>query len=145
MKEFSISNNGITGKIPDEIITLKNLEYFILFSNRITGSIPSTINALQKLRWIDVSDNLLGGGIPLEFYELKNLVNVYFSDNLIEGKIEEGYIGQLSNVRQLFLNRNNLSGTLPTQIGLLSQLGKFLLYFFCFLYSFFQRAFPTRS
>eukprot|EP01124_Arcella_intermedia_P021208 TRINITY_DN2925_c0_g1_i1.p1 TRINITY_DN2925_c0_g1~~TRINITY_DN2925_c0_g1_i1.p1 ORF type:complete len:546 (-),score=104.12 TRINITY_DN2925_c0_g1_i1:21-1658(-) len=55
-----------------------------------------------------------------------SLTSMYFQGNQLDGTIP-GYIGMLSNLEEMDLNGNSLSGTIPNQIGMLVNIHKISL------------------
>lgn len=138
---LQVQSNSLSGSIPSEIGELSD-GYKIVFSdNMISGSIPGTIGNITSLFYFIGSRNLLTGPIPQEISMPASLQNLYLSDNLLSGtmdalyeaeKLEDVYLDgnrltgtispRIANLRNLFtliLRDNELSGQLPTELGLL--------------------------
>lgn len=103
----------VTGFIPSQLgRRLKNLRVVSLTNNRLTGTIPETISELQNLHTLDLSHNKLTGVIPPTLAsalpELKVLVLAY---NNLAGEIPE--FSDESQLIHLDFRNNMLSGTLP--------------------------------
>ena len=141
LRTLSLPSNFITGTIPSQIGMLSSLTFLRLDENGITGTLPSEIGQLSKLRllWIDgisLSTTIpseignlraslwflfaqgagLKGTIPDSFYELTMLQRALLNENELEGTISSK-VSQLRNLRVLDLHKNNMIGTIPSEIG----------------------------
>ncbi|MFS7924800.1 putative leucine-rich repeat-containing, plant-type, leucine-rich repeat domain superfamily [Helianthus anomalus] len=106
----------VTGFIPSEIgHRLKNLRVISLTNNRLTGAIPESISELQNLHTLDLSHNKLTGKIPTTLTSaLPELRVLVLSDNELTGEIPE--FSDDSELMHLDLRNNMLTGTLPEKI-----------------------------
>ncbi|WP_428741888.1 PKD domain-containing protein, partial [Tenacibaculum sp.] len=115
--------NALTGALPTSIGSLTKLEYLILSNNQLT-SIPSSIGNLQSLNTLYASDNLFSGSIPSEIGTLSSLVELSLHFNQFTGSIPTSF-GGLTGLYFLHLNDNQLSGTFPSGLTTLSHLRGF--------------------
>eukprot|EP00592_Proboscia_alata_P014158 CAMPEP_0194391742 /NCGR_PEP_ID=MMETSP0174-20130528/117460_1 /TAXON_ID=216777 /ORGANISM="Proboscia alata, Strain PI-D3" /LENGTH=180 /DNA_ID=CAMNT_0039186405 /DNA_START=212 /DNA_END=751 /DNA_ORIENTATION=- len=92
----------------------------------LTGSIPFEIKGLTKLEFLSLSNNKLGGSIPYDsITSLTDLSHLFLSKNRLAGPaISSSHIGKMVNLRALFIDNNNLSGTIPKSLGSLTLLDK---------------------
>ncbi|GAA0160815.1 hypothetical protein LIER_17281 [Lithospermum erythrorhizon] len=116
--EFDMSNNKLTGGFPKPILS-GNLTFLDLRFNQFSGPIPPQAFTLD-LDVLFLNNNMFSGEIP------KNLgsspvVFLTLANNMLKGPIPKS-ISQLNNtlLEVLFLN-NQLSGCLPSEIGLLKK------------------------
>jgi len=58
-RHLDLRDNGLKGKIPDEISLLTDLKTIRLSKNDLTGSIPSRLATLSRLEYLDLSSNQL--------------------------------------------------------------------------------------
>ncbi|XP_043700396.1 receptor-like protein EIX2 [Telopea speciosissima] len=123
LKQLDLSENQISGHIPDESFgQLSNLVSLSLSDNQMSGPIPERFGQLSNLISLDLSGNQISGPIPESFGQLSNLVSLYLSYNQISGPIPESF-GQLSNLVSLYLSYNQISGPIPHEsVGQLSEL-----------------------
>ncbi|CAL4948884.1 unnamed protein product [Urochloa decumbens] len=73
---LNLSNNQISGPIPDDIGALSELESLDLSYNYLTGEIPSSLSDLTFLNCLNLSYNDLSGKIP-SGQQLQTLNNQY--------------------------------------------------------------------
>ncbi|CAL9115678.1 unnamed protein product [Musa textilis] len=108
---------------------LLNLQMLSLSNNLISGQVPNTIGRIHRLQLLDMSYNNLSGQIPTTLGDLCNLTRLDLSCNNIGGDLTNLFYG-LSTCSQgasissldLVLKGNNLSGIIPSIMGQLSQL-----------------------
>ena len=128
-----IGNNSLSGSIPKELGNLTKLTGIYLFSNDLTGAIPQ--------EWIDITNvnyngNLLvGPGLSISSVERDALVALYNSTDGANWKDNTGWMGEVgtecrwlgvtcssASVTQLSLMSNSLTGTIPSELGNLTNL-----------------------
>ena len=132
MSYLHIGNNSLSGSIPKELGNLTKLTGIYLFSNDLTGAIPQ--------EWIDITNvnyngNLLvGPGLSISSVERDALVALYNSTDGANWKDNTGWMGRLepnvvgwvtclsASVTQLSLMSNSLTGTIPSELGNLTNL-----------------------
>ncbi|KAK8332829.1 hypothetical protein V6Z11_A10G165100, partial [Gossypium hirsutum] len=61
---LDLSENNLTGRIPDWISTLPVLSVFLLKANQLDGEFPVHLCRLQSLSILDLSQNKISGHIP---------------------------------------------------------------------------------
>ncbi|WVZ07311.1 hypothetical protein V8G54_020657 [Vigna mungo] len=149
MRGIDVSDNNITGQIPDKNISsvLPNLQYLNLSRNHIQGSISREFGKMSLFRTLDLSNNHLSEEIPKNisrdgsqlknlklsnnrlygpvFPCLKYLEELYLDNNTLYGSIPNGFLN--SSLQVLSLSYNNLVGKLPSLIGNFSNLAKLSL------------------
>jgi len=107
-------SNGCSGKLPDNLTTLAELEILDLKDNYFT-QIPEGMNNLTKLRKLKLKNNLFQGVLPLEIFDIKTLTWLDVSRNQFTGTIPEN-INELKDMTHLYFSYNQLSGTIPEGI-----------------------------
>ncbi|KAJ0563795.1 probable LRR receptor-like serine/threonine-protein kinase At3g47570 isoform X2 [Helianthus annuus] len=118
---LSLEENQLHGNIPKSVGNLVGLEMLSLKGNRFTGKIPSTIGNLQKLKVVHLSENQLSGSIPHAIGNLSMLISLNLGFNILEGYIPSS-LGSFHHLLELYLNDNKLSGNIPTQLLQVSSL-----------------------
>ena len=120
-RDFNLSYRGGTGTINNINIGLfKNLGKgstagMLLRDNMLTGEINDIIVNCQYITSLDLRNNYLEGGIDNICY-LTNLTDLYLTRNLLTGAIPSA-IGDLVNINlNIYLDNNQFSGTIPESI-----------------------------
>ncbi|KAK7364986.1 hypothetical protein VNO80_13736 [Phaseolus coccineus] len=86
LKAIDISNNHLTGEIPQSITSLVGLIALNLSRNNLTGFIPDNFGRLERLDSLDLSRNHLDGRIPTSFSNI-SLTYMDLSFNNLSGLI----------------------------------------------------------
>nr|GMD03184.1 probable LRR receptor-like serine/threonine-protein kinase At1g34110 [Ipomoea batatas] len=133
-----LSNNSITGEIPNWIGYLSQLRSIILSNNFLQGPIPMSFCKVKELRFLDLSKNKLietipacldvsslrylhlhGNGftgyLPKLLSEASSLVTLDMRDNNLSGRLPN-WISSLPNLRFLLLGGNQFEGSIPFQL-----------------------------
>jgi len=159
---LNVSYNQLTGSIPSQLGSLANLEGLYLFNNQLAGALPPELGNLTNLIWMNLSNNQLAGSIPaslgslggtglgaqsvapemmeaaergiasggggdhaeegeLQPLALTGLTGLWLSNNQLSGTIP-AEVGDLTNLTTLDLSRNDLTGDIPASLGDLSHL-----------------------
>ncbi|CAK9329758.1 unnamed protein product [Citrullus colocynthis] len=126
LKYIDLSNNSLGGEIPlRNECPLKNLMCLLLWSNKLVGKIPLALSNSTKLKWLDLGSNKLSGELPSEIVlKMPLLQFLYLSDNEFishDGNSNlQPFFASLvnsSNLQELELAGNHLSGEIPSIIG----------------------------
>jgi Leucine-rich repeat (LRR) protein len=90
-------------------------------NNTFEGQIPTELAQCMDLRDIDFGFNNLTGDIDSVIKMLpRHVAELGLSNNRLSGTIPTS-IGMLTNLNVLNLAENHLNGTIPTEIGLLTE------------------------
>ncbi|CAM9434979.1 unnamed protein product, partial [Ectocarpus fasciculatus] len=121
-----MSSNNMVGSLPPAIAELKHLRMLQLFGNSMTGAIPDSIRHLVNLRLLSLGEytggnNFAPAVLPRCISALVNLEALFMANCNVIGQIP-GWLGHLPELRQLDLQRNSITGTLPETLSLLSNL-----------------------
>ena len=82
--------------------------------NNLSMSIPSGLGALSNLLELDLSDNQFTGFIPEELgFTTDQLRKLSLNGNLLSGPVPTTF-ENLGGIRALFLQSNNIRGTMPS-------------------------------
>ncbi|KAJ0041941.1 hypothetical protein Pint_17601 [Pistacia integerrima] len=108
---LNLANNGFSGKIPPSMGSLHNI-LTLRLSNNFFGKLTILSNC-TRLRILDLQDNALSGKIPewigesLPSLPVLSLESNRFSDNI------PFQLCRLTNIQILDLSLNNISGSIP--------------------------------
>ena len=119
--ELDLSNNQLTGPIPEALGQLDSLRSLDLSVNQLAGTIPEALGQLDNLDILNLAANYLTGPIPEALGQLDNLKFLHLAGNGLTGPIPE-VLGQLSNLQELYLHSNGLTGAIPEALGQLNNL-----------------------
>ncbi|WMV55349.1 hypothetical protein MTR67_048734 [Solanum verrucosum] len=111
--KLDLSNNQLSGSVPQSLVNLTYLYTLDLSSNNITGPFPASILSLTHLEYLDLSSNSLSGPLPSNASMLQELFFVDLSYNSLNGTIPSWNLPLLS---LLWLNHNQLSGSFPQSL-----------------------------
>lgn len=113
---FEMHYNELTGNIPKAWARAKNLQLFNVAANQISGSIPKELGDMSNLKGLFVFENILSGTFPSELCKLSLLSTYLMSAFYRRFK----HLLTYYLVAYARLQRNFISGTMPTEIGQLS-------------------------
>ncbi|KAL7133936.1 hypothetical protein ABFS83_12G173000 [Erythranthe nasuta] len=116
-----LGDNKLSGSINVGIENMVNLTELQLQRNRFTGSIPVVLGNLSTLRLLDLSENEFLGQIPPSLSKLRQLYLLHLNNNHLNGSIPPSF-GDFQYLQELDLSRNNLTGTIPKNLMTLSSL-----------------------
>ncbi|WCJ36650.1 disease resistance family protein / LRR family protein [Euphorbia peplus] len=105
---MDISNNNLSGDIPDEVTALSGLRFLNFSGNHLTGEIPKNIGRMKKLESVDLSKNRLSGNIPPSMSGMNFLSYLNISYNNLSGQIPSST--QLQSLDASTYIGNNLCG-----------------------------------
>ncbi|KEH29047.1 LRR receptor-like kinase family protein [Medicago truncatula] len=90
-------------------------------NNSISGTIPSSIGMFSNLLALRMVENLLEGEIPIGMFSNMSILEyIDLSQNKLIGSIPD--LSSLKNLRLLYLQKNDLSGSIPFELSEGSQL-----------------------
>ncbi|XP_047052266.1 receptor-like protein kinase HSL1 [Lolium rigidum] len=152
--ELYIYNLSIAGVFPSSLCSLRSLRRLNLAGNDIAGPLPACLADLPALSDLDLSGNYFSGGVPAAYGAgFRSLVEFKMVQNSLSGNfpafltnlttlkvLQLAYnpftpstlpdnLGDLANLRQLYLASCNLTGKIPSSIGNLGNLGNLDLSF----------------
>ncbi|KAL6544306.1 hypothetical protein OROGR_010803 [Orobanche gracilis] len=114
--ELDLSDNRLTGKIPEDFGKLEKLEVLSLFHNKLSGEMPQSIGLLPNLKYFKVFTNNLSGILPPEIGSNLKLETFEVGENHFTGNLPENLCagGVLTGVTAF---KNNLIGEIPKILG----------------------------
>lgn len=116
LEVLDLSNNMFHGALPASFATLNKLKVLKLQCNGFSGPIPTIFDKFPELTVVNLSNNRFGGNFSdCKMYSCTQLERVMISDNLLTGHLK-AEIGNLTQLKILYLHRNSLRGVLPPEI-----------------------------
>ncbi|XP_074317828.1 receptor-like protein 6 [Silene latifolia] len=121
LKQISINDCNLHGKLPPNLFRLPHLETLILtFNDAIDGSLPE-FQWHNPLKRISLSGTSLSGDLPPSIGRLAQLEQLKLSFCQISGSIPSS-LGNLTKLSHLYLDDNDISGVVPPSISNLTNL-----------------------
>ncbi|KAJ8758605.1 hypothetical protein K2173_000326 [Erythroxylum novogranatense] len=115
---LDLSQNHLTGPIPEVTFQLLRLNYLNLSHNSLNSFLPKVITRSSKLRVLDLSSNQIAGPLLADLLTLPTLEELYLGSNLLRGSIEfSPPSSNKSNLQILDLSHNQLSSYFPDEFG----------------------------
>ncbi|KAK4778024.1 hypothetical protein SAY87_018211 [Trapa incisa] len=126
IRDFVVSNNNVSGEIPEHICKLENLRLLDLGSNQLTGEIPSCLDSLaDDLVLLNLQGNNLRGRIPTIFDSGCSLMMIDMSYNQLEGPLPR--MTGCINLEFLNLGNNMIRDIFPSWLSWLPELRVLIL------------------
>lgn len=119
---------GLVGSMPGWISSLSSLQHLSLYQNFLTGTLPASINSMTNLKHLDLSIQELGGPLP-DFAGISQLKELLLKGNGFNGTISSTFLASVRNISDVVtvnLESNQISGSLPAELGLFKNMNLFL-------------------
>ncbi|MAY54900.1 MAG: hypothetical protein CMQ37_03435, partial [Gammaproteobacteria bacterium] len=116
---LNLSNNNLTGVLPDELWSTTTLQSLSVNSNNLSGDFPdsTTFAALNQLHSLDLGGNDYSGSLPASLGSADGLRFLFLWGNQFSGPIPAEW-ANLTALEHLSLGGNNtLNGSLPAFLG----------------------------
>ncbi|PSR98805.1 Receptor-like protein [Actinidia chinensis var. chinensis] len=116
LRYLELSNNQLSGELPDCWDMFEFLSVINLANNNFSGKLPNSMGSLNNLQALQLRNNSFHGELPPS---LKNCENVRFIDlgrNRFTGKIQAWIGMHLTSLDVLSLRSNNFYGGIPENI-----------------------------
>ncbi|CAO1944640.1 unnamed protein product [Urochloa humidicola] len=136
-KHFHFSENQLTGPMSESLFSAKmNLIHAIFDNNKFTGPIPASIGQVTSLQIIRLDHNQFSGPVPDSIGNLSNLMELSLANNLLNGTLPDlssvtqldyvdlsnnnfpsspapGWFSTLTSLNSIFMENDDLTGTIP--------------------------------
>ena len=127
-----VDNCNFTGSIPSQLGSLTDLELLYLWNNTFTGTLFTEYGRLSRLRGTSI-----GLFFFFFFFFFTDQNNLYAHQNPFHSFILginnlsgtlPSELGRLVDVEHLHVDNNHFHSTLPSELGLLTQLSSLCMY-----------------
>jgi len=140
LQRLYVNENRLTGSIPPEVGNLISLTVLRANSNQFTGDLPRNIENLRNLQEVNLSNNPYQGRVLFDPRQMSSLTALDLSSSQLQGELPnasglisltylalhgnaftgtlEGRLTNLPNLQFLYLNNNQLTGSIPPEIGM---------------------------
>ncbi|XAR51994.1 Non-specific serine/threonine protein kinase [Bertholletia excelsa] len=105
LETMDLGYNQLSGNLPNSLGYLENLRELKLSHNSFRGSLPNSIGNLSSLEELYLSYNQMGGNITPGLGQLFSLIVLDLSENSWECVLTEAHFANLSNLRELSMNK----------------------------------------
>ncbi|KAM4114817.1 hypothetical protein ACJW30_04G098000 [Castanea mollissima] len=122
-----ISNNTLTGELPQMICNLCSLVFLDLSYNNLSGMLPDCLGNLSfSLSILNLRRNNFHGNIPQICMKGSKLKMIDFSQNQLQGWIPRSLVN-CTMLETLILGNNQINDSFPSWLGVLPELGVLIL------------------
>ncbi|XP_027907881.1 receptor-like protein 7 [Vigna unguiculata] len=119
---LSLSNNTLSGSIPDSLCNATYLQVLDLSNNNISGAIPSCLMAMnENLGVLNLRKNNLTGPVPDMFSAACSLRTLDLHNNILDGKIPKS-LSNCTSLEVLDLGKNKIMDVFPCLLKNISTL-----------------------
>lgn len=127
LERLDVSNNQLSGNIPPSFANLRSMQEFNVSTNALTStSLEAILRGMQNISVLNLANNRFGNNftdsLPPALRTMTSLVVLNLSNNQFIGSIPALSVGSL---REIVLDSNRLTGTVPASIADLPQLRRF--------------------
>ncbi|WOL12779.1 hypothetical protein Cni_G21547 [Canna indica] len=110
LEMLDIRDNSLDSELP---VMPKGLVTILLSNNSLTGEIPQQLGELDRLQHLDLSFNLLKGTPPAALFALPNISYLNLASNMLDGSLPSSLTCS-SQLGFIDMSTNRLTGELPS-------------------------------
>ncbi|XP_035542845.1 receptor-like protein EIX2, partial [Juglans regia] len=122
LESLNLSNNTLSGELPDCWTYIHNLVILNLANNKFYGKIPDSIGSLVSIQVLHLSNNGFVGNMPMSLQNCSELITIDMGANNLSGMVPPWIGDSLPNLIILNLRSNKLYGRLPLSLCHLSHI-----------------------
>lgn len=126
LEQLYLENNQFTGTIGEHFVALANMTHLDISDNGFSGVIPTHIFSLTNLKVLDLHDNEFTT-LPSSFPLNNNLELLALQKNAFAGQRLPDGLDNLKKLTHLDVSQNAFTGTIPSEIGAMSDLSYLFL------------------
>lgn len=108
LRDISITNVPLSGRIPSFLGEIKTLERVFFYRNDFSGTIPASLAALPNLKVLQIEHSRLTGPIPDVAGGFPKLESIFLSNNRLTGTLPQSF--RSPNLASVHLSNNRLTG-----------------------------------
>ncbi|KAJ6303392.1 hypothetical protein OIU77_017295 [Salix suchowensis] len=124
---YQVSDNRLTGEIPQAICNLTSLVILELSNNNLNSKLPQCLgNISSSASVLDLRNNSFSGDIPDAFSSDCTLRAIDFSQNQFEGKIPRS-LANCNKLEILNIEENKINDVFPSWLGIFPKLRVLIL------------------
>lgn len=115
--------------LPSQMSAMTSLEKLRLSYNVFEGELNkhSVLDAMTRLTHLEIESNYFTGPMPNAIQNMQKLTYLYVRRNNMEFNLDFIKTGKFSDMFAMWLDGNDVFGTIPTEIGLMTGLASFSL------------------
>ncbi|KAG8381251.1 hypothetical protein BUALT_Bualt06G0103100 [Buddleja alternifolia] len=113
---IDLSDNMLSGQIPDCFSNFEGLMHLNLANNHFTGEIPFLFGDLTSLSLLHLRNNSFSGGLPTSMRNCTNLIVIDLGENRLTGQIPAWMGDSFSELMVLILRSNQFYGSIPSNL-----------------------------
>ncbi|CAK9176944.1 unnamed protein product [Ilex paraguariensis] len=113
---LDLSNNSLSGELPDCWMNNELLSILNLANNYFSGKLPSSIGGLRNLQTLHLANNKFVGELPLSLQECTQMIVLDLGENKFAGEIPAWIGTHLTNLIVLSLRLNEFYRSIPPNI-----------------------------
>ncbi|KAL1546932.1 hypothetical protein AAHA92_23464 [Salvia divinorum] len=114
---FHANSNDFGGAIPSGAASLPYLYELDVSNNRLSGSFPAAVLGMAGLVFLDLRFNALSGAVPPQLFGRRGLDVLFINNNLLATRLPDNPGGGATSIMYLTLANNRIFGPIPRSIS----------------------------